>query len=106
MDKRHLSPVPERSKEAVARQSQALASMRERLTLYMEEKSMRKTPERYEILIHMDSATYEDWLGGIFTKTVCEAKNRNQLLKAVTMAEELGLTEGKDFFLINMIIII
>ena len=50
MDKRQLSPVPERSKEAVARQSQALASMRERLTLYMEEKSMRKTPERYEIL--------------------------------------------------------
>ena len=58
-------------------------------------------PERYEILIHMDSATYEDWLGGIFTKTVCEAKNRNQLLKAVAMAEELGLKEGKDFFLIK-----
>ena len=57
--------------------------------------------ELYEILIHMDSSTYEDWLGGIFTKTVCEAKNRNQLLKAVTMAEELGLTEGKDFFLIK-----
>ena len=59
------------------------------------------TPERYDILIHIDSAIYEDWLGGIFTKTVCEAKNRNQLLKAVTMAEELGLTEGKDFFLIK-----
>ena len=58
-------------------------------------------PERYEILIRIDSATYEDWLGGIFTKTVCEAKNRNQLLKAVAMAEELGLKEGKDFFLIK-----
>ena len=58
-------------------------------------------PELYEIMIRIDSATYEDWLGGIFTKTVCEAKNRNQLLKAVAMAEELGLKEGKDFFLIK-----
>jgi len=58
-------------------------------------------PELYEIMIQIDSATYEDWLGGIFTKTVCEAKNRNQLLKAVAMAEELELKEGKDFFLIK-----
>ena len=36
--------------EALARQSQPQASMRDRLTRYMEEKSMRKTPERYEIL--------------------------------------------------------
>ena len=35
--------------------------MRERLTLYMEEKSMRKTPERYEILRVAGLA------GGIFT---------------------------------------
>lgn len=38
---------------------------------------------------------YEDWICGIFTKTVCEAKNRNHLLKAKTMVEELGLEEGK-----------
>lgn len=43
---------------------------------------------------------YEDWICGIFTKTVCAAKNRNHLLKAKTMAEELGLEEGTDFFLI------
>ncbi len=29
------------------------------------------------------------------------AKNRNQLMKAVTLAEELGLKENKDFFLIK-----
>lgn len=40
----------------------------------------------------------ERWMGDIFTKTVCAAKNRNHLLKAVTIAEELGLKEGKDFF--------
>ncbi len=43
----------------------------------------------------------EHWIYGSFTKTVCEAKNRNQLLKAKTIAEELGLVEGQDFFLIK-----
>jgi PTH2 family peptidyl-tRNA hydrolase len=35
------------------------------------------------------------------TKTICEAKNRNQLLKAAAIAEELGLRGGEDFFLIK-----
>ncbi len=42
-----------------------------------------------------------DWFQGAFVKTICEARNRNQLMKAVAMAEELGLCEGKDFFLIK-----
>lgn len=36
----------------------------------------------------------------IFTKTICEAKNLKQLLKAKTIAEDLGMKEGEDFFLI------
>ena len=44
---------------------------------------------------------YEQWFMGAFTKTICEAKNKNQLLKAVTLAEELGLHENVDFFLIK-----
>ena len=44
---------------------------------------------------------YEDWFKGIFTKTICEAKNKNQLLKAKEIAEELGMVEDKDFFLIK-----
>ena len=43
---------------------------------------------------------YDEWFCGIFTKTVCEAKNLKQLLKAKIIAEELGLKEGVDFFLI------
>ncbi len=43
----------------------------------------------------------ERWRGDIFTKTVCEAKNRTQLMKAVTIAEGLRLQEGEDFFLIK-----
>ncbi len=38
---------------------------------------------------------------GVFTKTICEARNRNQLMKAVEIAKELGLKEGIDFFLIK-----
>ena len=57
--------------------------------------------ERYEILIEMQPDVYDDWLCGIFTKTICEARNRNHLMKAVTMAEEQGLREGVDYFLIK-----
>ena len=55
----------------------------------------------YVFEIKMDAETYDDWVCGIFTKTRCEARNRNQLLKAKKMAEELGMEEGKDFFLIK-----
>lgn len=49
----------------------------------------------------IDKGLYEEWIDDIYTKTICAAKNRNHLLKAVTIAEELGLEEGKDFFLIK-----
>ena len=58
-------------------------------------------PESYEINISFPIDVFEQWICGIFTKTICEAKNKNQLIKAVTMAEELGLKEGEDFFLIK-----
>lgn len=48
-----------------------------------------------------DKDLYEQWISGIFTKIVLGAKNKNQLLKAKTMAEEMGMIEGKDFFLIK-----
>ena len=51
--------------------------------------------------IQMRRDIRERWMGGIFTKTICAAKNKNQLMKAVTSAEGLGLQEGKDFFLIK-----
>lgn len=49
----------------------------------------------------MQVDVYNEWIKGVFTKTVCEAKNYNQLMKAITLAEELGLTEGVDYFLIK-----
>ena len=49
----------------------------------------------------IDKDIFEQWLDGSFTKCVLQAKNKNQLLKAKTMAEELGMVEGKDFWLIK-----
>lgn len=55
----------------------------------------------YQINLYINKEIYEQWFCDIFTKTICEAKNKNQLLKAKTLAEELGLKEGVDFFLIK-----
>lgn len=55
----------------------------------------------YATEIFFNKDIYEEWIQGVFTKTVCEARNRNQLMKAVVIAKELGLQEGEDFFLIK-----
>lgn len=49
----------------------------------------------------IDKDLYEQWIEGLFTKVVCGAKNKNQLMKAVKMAEEMGLKEGQEYFLIR-----
>lgn len=57
--------------------------------------------EVYIAPVCINADLYEEWFEGPFTKTVCEAKNRNQLMRAVAIAQELGLEEGKDYFLIR-----
>lgn len=58
-----------------------------------------------ENIVHIDLSLpkeiYEGWILGSFTKTVCEVKNRNQMQKVIALAEENGLKEGTDFFLIK-----
>ena len=49
----------------------------------------------------IDKDILDNWINGIFTKVTLQARNKNHLLKAKTMAEEMGLVEGKDFFLIK-----
>ena len=56
--------------------------------------------DTYHLDLAIPANIYKEWFCGIFTKTICEAKNKNQLLKAKQLAEEIGLVEGKDFFLI------
>ena len=50
--------------------------------------------------IDIDKDTYEQYINGSFVKTICEAKNKNHLLKAKIKAEELGLVEDVDFGMI------
>ena len=54
----------------------------------------------YSSTITIPKDMCEQYLLGAFVKTVCEARNKNHLLKARAKAEELGLVEGKDFWLI------
>ena len=55
----------------------------------------------YHVDVVLSKEVYEQWICGVFTKTICEAKNRYQLEKAITIANELGLNEGTDYFLIK-----
>ena len=51
---------------------------------------------RSSVLLRED--VYRDWFCDIVTKTVCEAKNKYQLEKVVSIAEGLGLKEDEDFY--------
>lgn len=57
--------------------------------------------QSYRIAIDIDRETWDGWINGIFTKTVCEAKNQNQLMKAADIAAAFGLKENVDYFLIK-----
>lgn len=49
----------------------------------------------------VDKDVYEQYINGSFVKTVCEARNKNHLLKVKEIAKELGLMESVDFGEIN-----
>ena len=44
----------------------------------------------YTSNFNLSADLYENWINGVFTKVILEAKNKNQLLKAVDKAKELG----------------
>ena len=50
--------------------------------------------------ITLDKDIMEKYINGKFVKTICEARNKNHLLKAKTMADDLGLIENIDYGLI------
>ena len=47
----------------------------------------------YNYPVRISRDIYEDW--------ICEAKNRNQLIKAADIAKANGLHENRDYFLIK-----
>jgi len=56
---------------------------------------------KHHIEFDMSDELYNGWLNASFTKILLSAKNLNELKKAAKKAEEIGLKEGEDFFLIR-----
>lgn len=54
----------------------------------------------YQATVQIPKDIFEQYVCGIFTKTVCEAKSKAHLLKAKAKAEELELIEGEQYGLI------
>ena len=54
----------------------------------------------YLVQFIVDSDILKEYVDGAFVKTICEARNKNHLLKAKEMAISLGLREVIDFGLI------
>ena len=72
------------------------------LTCEIRKNALVTTPKMdYWSLLKFDRNIYEQWIDGSFTKCVLEAKDKNKLLKAVELAEGLGMKENEDFFLIK-----
>lgn len=68
---------------------------------YMPDGKQYKGTDYLKCNVFVTEECFEQWIEGAFTKCVLKAKNKNQLLKAKTMAEELGMKEGEDFWLIR-----
>lgn len=50
---------------------------------------------------YIPADVWDDYVNGIFTKTICESRNLNHLLKAKAIADELGMKENEDYGFIN-----
>ena len=67
-------------------------------TFIVEEEHPRKT---VSVTVEIPKDIWNDYVNSIFTKTICECRNKSQLEKAKAIAEELGLVEHKDYGYIN-----
>ena len=54
-----------------------------------------------DCFLNVDKEIYNNYINDRFVKTICEAKNLNHLIKAKTIALDLGLREYQDFGFIN-----
>lgn len=51
-------------------------------------------------VVFLDKDEFDGYVNGLFVKTICEARNRNHLMKAKEKADALGLIENEDYGLI------
>lgn len=58
----------------------------------------REQPKKtVSVTVEIPKDIWNDYVNGIFTKTICEARNLNKLNQAAEAARGLGLSEGTDF---------
>ena len=58
----------------------------------------REQPKKtVSVTVEIPKDIWNDYVNGIFTKTICEARNLNRLNQAAEAARDLGLSEGIDF---------
>lgn len=69
--------------------------------LYWEECSKDEIEINYKAKLTFNKGLYENWINDSFTKVICEAKNKNKLMKAVEIAASLGMNENEDYFIIR-----
>lgn len=65
------------------------------------ERNIKVEDEKVTTSFEIEKEIYDGYLCDRITKTICEAKNLNQLNKAKDMALEMGLVEDEDFGMIN-----
>ena len=53
------------------------------------------------VSVEIQKEMWDGYMNDIFTKTICEAKNLNHLMKVVEVANGLGLKEGTDYGFID-----
>lgn len=51
--------------------------------------------------VYVDPIIWKEYVNGIFTKTICECKNKEALHKVDDVIKELKLVEGVDYGYIN-----
>ena len=64
-------------------------------------RSAMKEGDSYSVKFELDSATMDEYVHGLFVKTICEAKNLTHLMKVEEVAKELGLVKDVDYGFID-----
>lgn len=65
-----------------------------------EQDELERSDDHVAVEYFLPNEMVDEYINGAIVKTICEAKSKIHLLKAKTMAEELGLAEDQDFGLI------
>lgn len=62
----------------------------------------RENPKKsITVSVEIPKDVWNDYVKGLFVKTICEAKNLNHLMKVEETAKELGLIKGIDYDFID-----